>query len=342
MNPKMNLGINFIQDAPMPQVITWCKTAEEVGFRWIGVVDSQLLVREFYVSYAAYVLNTSRASFIPMVSNVVTRHPSVAAGAMLSLYELAPGRVSLGLASGDSAVYGIGLTQAKVEEIRSYVKTVRGLLNGEEVTWQGKTFRPEWHHWKPPVPIKIYVAASGPKTIKMAAQVADGVIGNLGVGGTRENVQQCFALVKEGAQEVGRDPKEVEVWWHLPAALAETREEAITQVGWSGIQFLARATMEGKQIPDELKPALRRLYQEENLSVHGRPNPRIGQLARELGVLDFMVERGGGMMGSPEDIRRGVQRLYDHGVRNLVLNGKGRDRGEVIRVLGKEVLPYFS
>ena len=65
MSPKINLGVNFIPHAPMPTVIAWCKQAEASGFQWLGVVDSPLLVREFYITYAAYVLSTSRIRFIP-------------------------------------------------------------------------------------------------------------------------------------------------------------------------------------------------------------------------------------------------------------------------------------
>ena len=177
MSSKMNIGISIRQDAPMPQLMRECREVEDAGFRWIGLADSQLKRREFYISYTACALSTIKASFIPVVSIVVTRHPSVVAGAMLSLYELAPGRVNLGLAAGDSAVYEVGLTMAKVDYMREYIKTVKGLLNGEEVTWQGQTFRAKWRDWQPPVPVKIFVAASGPRTIKMAAGVADGLIG---------------------------------------------------------------------------------------------------------------------------------------------------------------------
>ena len=68
MSPRMKFGIVFTQDAPMPTVIEWCKEAEGLGFPVIGIPDSQLLVRDFIVSYTSYVLHTSQTEFIPMCS----------------------------------------------------------------------------------------------------------------------------------------------------------------------------------------------------------------------------------------------------------------------------------
>ena len=349
MRRKMNLGFNVLPDAPLLEVVRWCREIEGVGFNLIGLADSQLLAREFYVTYASCLLATSRASFMPLVTNPMTRHPSVAASAMFSLNELAPGRVTLGLGAGDSAVYPIGMRQAKVETMRGYAKAVRSLLNGEEANWDGTTFKASWTDWEPPTPVKIYIAANGPRTIKMAAQVADGIVFDVGVGATPQGVKYCIDMAAEGAREVGRDPEEVEHWWHLPLYLAESREAALLPMGSLGVQFLVRGTMEGKQIPEEYKPALRKLYDAVGLAVHApdatageTADPKLGLVAKELGLMDFMVERNGGMVGTSEDINLAIQQLYDRGIRNLVLLAIGQDIPALVKVLGKEVLPNFT
>lgn len=349
MSPKMNLGFNVLPDASMPKIINWCQEIEKAGFRLIGMADSQLLSREFFICYAAGLMSTSHASFIPLVSNPLTRHPSIAASAIFSLHELGPGRVSLGLGAGDSAVYPLGMRQAKVDTIRDYVNAVRRLLNGEVATWRGANFRAMWADWEPPTPIKIYVAANGPRTIKMAAQVADGVFFDVGVGAMADSVQYCIDLANEGAREVGRDPAEVEHWWHLPLYLAESREAALLPMGSLGVQFLVRGTMEGKQIPDEYKPALKRLYAAAGLDTHSpearsgeTADPKLGELTRELGLMEFMIQRNGDLVGTPDDINRALGTLYDRGIRNLVLFPLGEDIPGIARVLGKEVLPNFA
>ena len=342
MSAKINLAIGVPQDAPMPQVLEWCKETEEYGWPIIKISDSQLLFRDFIVSYAAFVLNTSRAKFIPMCSNPITRHPAVQAGATLSLYELAPGRVSVGIGSGDSAAYGLGRKQAKVVEVRDYVRAVRGLLNGEEVTWGEQTFKAEWSQWEPPLPVKIYIAADGPKTIKMAAQEADGVMVSTGIGAAPENVQYCYELVREGAAEVGRDPSEFEVWWVLDGVVAESREVAISQFGATSAHFLARATMEGKRIPEEYKAPLQALHDAWDLSTHSRASPELAAMASKLGVQDFIIARSGGLFGTTADITRGIENLRQAGMENLALIAKGNmAKIDALRALSKEVLPNF-
>jgi 5,10-methylenetetrahydromethanopterin reductase len=332
----MRYGINFIQDAPLPEVVGWWREAEDFGFEWIGIPDSPILVRELYVSCAAFALSTKRARCSPMVSNPVSRHPSVTAGALFSLEELAPGRVALGIGSGDSAIYGIGLKGSPVDELAEYIRAVKGLLRGEEVTYHGKAFRAEWRHWEPPRDIKVYVSCHGPRVMKMAAQVADGIISGHGV--LPENVEYVEELVARAAGEVGRDPAEVDIWHHVAVSMAPTVEEAYVHASAGGAYFMARFTTEGKQIPDQYKAAIMRLAEEENLARHGRGNPNLLRLSKELGVMDYLVDRAGGLIG-PEDIMAaGVKELARRGVRKLIFLPLGEDKLSVLRMLGSRVL----
>ena len=73
------------------------------------MVDSQAIYRELYISCAAGIQATKTVQLGPRVTNALTRHPTVTASAMLTLNELAPGRVFVGLGTGDSAVFNIGL-----------------------------------------------------------------------------------------------------------------------------------------------------------------------------------------------------------------------------------------
>ena len=178
--------------------------------------------------------------------------------------------------------------------------------------------------------------------MKMASQVADGIIVSLDFGATAENVRYCHELVREGARDAGRDPASIELNWMLPVALAESREVAMDLYGTIGTHLVARATMEDRQIPEEYKPKLKRIYDEWQLATHGRTNPRVAALAKELGVLEFLVERAGGMFGTPEDVRHALVQLQDRGIEHLTMHLRGEDKGAVMKVLEKEVLSHFS
>ena len=89
-----------------------CREAEDSGFDWLGVADSQSVFRELYVALTLAALNTRRVQLGPLVTNPLTRHLVVTASAIASVDELAGGRGVLGLGSGDSAIYTIGAPPA--------------------------------------------------------------------------------------------------------------------------------------------------------------------------------------------------------------------------------------
>jgi len=122
---------------------------ERAGISDMGIVDSPLVCRDLYVGCVASLLQTDKLRVHTAVTNPVTRHPSVTAGSALSLCELAPGRVVIGIATGDSAVWGVGLKPAKVSELCEYIIALKTLLRGEEAVFQGNTFRGHWKDFDP-------------------------------------------------------------------------------------------------------------------------------------------------------------------------------------------------
>ena len=114
----------------------------------------------------------------------------------------------------------------------------------------------------------------------------------------------------------------------------------------AGVGFTFYGTLEGKNIPEEYKPLLRQLIAERNRGpyIHDAPpNQELIQMAKDLGLYDWLRERSGVLDGTAEDMREGIQQLHDRGIHNLmILPGIGMDKGDYARLLGKEVLPHFS
>ena len=88
----------------LPETLTgWgelCREAEDTGFEWLGVADSQSVFRELYVALTLAALHTRRVRLGPLVTNPLTRHLVVTASAIASVDELSGGRAVLGLGSG--------------------------------------------------------------------------------------------------------------------------------------------------------------------------------------------------------------------------------------------------
>jgi 5,10-methylenetetrahydromethanopterin reductase len=334
----VQFGIAVFQDAPLPTVVEWMRDAEAVGYDWVVFPDSPALIRELYVTCATFADISKRAAFGPMVTNPVTRDVSVTAGAMFSLDELAPGRARLGIGAGDSAVFGVGMHGRGVDALEEYIVTLKALWRGEEVVYQGRRFRAQWRHWQPPVDVKVYVSAHGPRTMRMAARVADGVISGFGM--RPENIAFVRETVAEAASAAGRDPAEVEIWWHPFVTLARSREEE-EFVGMT-THFLTRVSQDDKQIPDHFREPIRLLAEEaRRLDTHGRHNPRMQELAHEMGIFDYLLEREGGLVGSPEEMQAVVRGWEAAGADRILFAPLGRDFPALARRLADDVVSAF-
>ena len=334
----MRVGLNLGAYAPLTDVMAVWQEADASGVSWVGISDTPLLAREAHVAAAALLSCPGRARVSPMVSNPLTRHPSVTAAALATLDELAPGRIALALGSGDSAIYRLGLTPSSVELLRSYVVAVQQLLRGEEAEWLGARFRLHWDVGAAR-DVKVFVSCHGPKTLRMAAEVADGIIVGFGVHAAA--VDFVLQQIAEAARGAGRDPTEIEVWWHVVAPRADTEEEALAYYV-SSAHLIARSGAAGGTIPKELHPALEELARDQRLEMHGVPRPWRVELAKASGVDRFLIERGGALFGPPSQVQAALRDLEARGVDKVVVLPLGEDRLASALFLCREVLAPLS
>lgn len=179
--------------------------AEALGWDAAFQPDSQLRRRDTYVLLAAAAAATHRIVLSPFIANPVTRHPSVTASSIATIDELAPGRVLLALGVGDTAVRLAGLRPARVAELEAATRMIRALLAGESLEVGALQPMRLPHHR----PVPVWIAAGGPRTLRMAGAVADGVF--IRVGTAAANIGAAVAEVRAGAEAAGRDPASVRI-----------------------------------------------------------------------------------------------------------------------------------
>ena len=155
------------------EVAAFARRAEEAGFDGVGITDMPMGLSDGFVSMAMAAETTSRIRVACAVTNPITRHVSVLASAAQTLAELAPGRMEIWVGRGDAAVYSVGLPHATLRQMREFILTLKSLLAGETVNFNGTV-----SHMRTGggTPVPIYLAADGPKTIALAGEVADGLI----------------------------------------------------------------------------------------------------------------------------------------------------------------------
>lgn len=310
-------------------------TADEVGFDLICGGDSQSVYREVYVSLAVAALKSRRALLGPMVTNPITRHPAVTASAIASIDELSGGRAILGIGSGDSAIRNLGEKAARLADLREYIVTLRSLLRGESVDWRGKRIHTSWVSR----PVPIYVSAEGPKTLELAGELADGVC--MHTGTTPEIVSDSLSHLRRGAEKADRDPDSIDVWAMLKTAVADSREEAVSEIrmGLAGsAHHVFRFGLEGKYVPEHLHGPVLELVSRYDTRVHEVWNGQNADLSDDLGLTEFLADRFA-LVGTPSECIERLSGLRDAGLRQVILPALGPDPAGMLRRLGEEVFP---
>ncbi|HEV3349260.1 MAG TPA: LLM class flavin-dependent oxidoreductase, partial [Methylomirabilota bacterium] len=157
---------------PFPHMLTCMRVAEEVGFEFMWFGDSHLIWQEVSPYLAAAAAGSRRLTVGPLVSNPVTRHPTVMASMIATIAQLYEGRAVLGVGRGDSAVRTLGLPPMPVKQFSETLRTIRALCRGDEVDYGGTAIHFPWLTHKVPV----WVAAYGPRVLELAGAEGDGVI----------------------------------------------------------------------------------------------------------------------------------------------------------------------
>jgi alkanesulfonate monooxygenase SsuD/methylene tetrahydromethanopterin reductase-like flavin-dependent oxidoreductase (luciferase family) len=313
----MEFCLNFLQDEPLPRVLEWWRRCDRAGVQWVGLPDSPMIVRDWFVAAAYCASNTDRVKMMSAVTNAVTRDPSVMASALFSLDEIAPGRIACGISTGDSACWSVGLKPARVARVREYVLALKSLLRGEQVEFERRTLSPAWKNASLPARVPVYVACAGPRMLRTAAQVADGLI--VFMGFSPERLEFVDRTIAEACAEVNRDPAELDVWWQTTINFGETVEAAMERSLGVNTSWMTMGSLDGKGIPDELREPLLRFNEdmEDVSTTYGDGEDRGAVLvrrAKELGLYDWLISMAPGLWGPPEAIARRLAEFRDRGM----------------------------
>jgi 5,10-methylenetetrahydromethanopterin reductase len=338
LSPPVRFGtVTFTED--YDDYLRWLAVAEELGYEIAGHGDSQSLWSDVYVSLAVAARATSRIRIGTLVTNPVTRHPAVTAGAAASLQKLSGGRMFLGIGTGDSALANIGESPATVAAFASYCQAVSRLCAGEEADWNGDTMRMSW----PVEPVPLWISAEGPRMLRLAGQIADGVIVASGIGA--DVIDHVLGTIREGAEGAGRSIDDIEIWWMLKPYLAPSEEEAWRDLRWTlagTANHLFRFTMADKFVPPELHQRIRDLQRGYAANTHGKvaEGAHNARLVDQYGLTEWLGRRFA-LAGPPEVIIERIRELARQGVTRLLLPQFVPDRIAFMRRFDEAVVSAF-
>ena len=249
---------------PFQRVADLARAAENLGFDAFWLQDNPLTTKDPYIGLAVAAQSTSRIALGPAVSNPLIRHHTVIVNSIASLDQLSEGRAILGLGNGGPAlVVALGRKPRKVADFREDITMIRGLLSGEGApSPDGSTYKIASVDRQVPV----YVAARGPRVLKLSGEVADGV---LVAGPAQPDVlQKKIQTVRDGAREAGRDPAEVKINLLVNMAVDSDRQAALDTVRPFAVGAIIEAAKPGDEIPEKFEDVFHRIHEGHDSSTH--------------------------------------------------------------------------
>lgn len=286
------------------------RLADDLGYDIIGVGDTPARAWELYVSLTVAAYETRRATLTPMVTTPFFRHPAATATAVSTLHEVTGGRAMLAVGNGGSVRRVVGRSPvATPRELYDYVAAVREILAGGSASVDGYDTEPLTRVR----PLPIFVAADYPASLRLAGELADGVVTTIGM--SAERVQQKIETVRTAAEKAGRDPESVQIWGFSFISVKDTRAEANTEIGAalaSDVALRLKSPHMRKAVPPELLGAveeMERRYDVWDYTVGGKN----AQLLEELGLVDFALSLTG-VTGDVAEVASHLSRLESVGL----------------------------
>lgn len=245
----LTMGVGLFPTEPVARMRQLARTAEALGYRnaWVG--DSQNIWRDSSVMLGAAAFDTSRIILGTGVTNPVTRHRSLLASTWASLHEATGGRVAMGLGTGDSALFTMGLRPARLAHLERAIDELRVLFRGDEVVEDSSGAGYRLAYLEQPIRVPVYIGASGPKLLHLAGRVADGVIV---LAGTDPGfIRTALDRVEAGAKAAGRRLSDLHLVLWAPTAIDPDPTAARDLVR----AHVARTVM--RPVPSEVAPEQR-------------------------------------------------------------------------------------
>ncbi|WP_328989396.1 glucose-6-phosphate dehydrogenase (coenzyme-F420) [Kribbella sp. NBC_01245] len=330
----MNLRIGYKASAEQfgpRELVEYSVRAEEVGLDTVTVSDHFLPWRHdnghapFSLAWMAAV--GERTERVLLGTSVLTPtfryNPAVIAQAFATLGLLYPGRVMLGVGTGEAlnevAVSGREWPDFKERfaRLREAVKLTRQLWAGKTVNFDGEYYKTveAMIYDRPEVPVPIYVAAGGPMVARYAGRAGDGMICTSGKG-MDLYTGQLLPAVEEGAGKADRDPAGVDRMIEIKLSYDRDPAKALENT-----RFWAPLSLTPEQ-----KHSVDTAVEMERLA---------DQLPIEQVAKRWIVASDG------EDAATQIKQYTDAGFNHLIFHGPGQDQERFLTQFAEDVLPLL-
>ncbi len=224
----MDFGVVLQTNPPASRVVEMMGRAEDAGFSYGWTWDSHVLWQEPFVIYSAVLAATSALTVGPMVTNPGTRDWSVTASLFATLNDMYGNRTVCGIGRGDSARRVIGQPPMSLATLSAAMTVIKDLAEGREVEHHGKPLSLPWVR---DGRLEIWMAAYGPKALKLVGEQADGFILQTA---DPDIARWTIGSVRAAAAAAGRDPASLTMCVAAPAYVGTDVPHQREQLRWFG------------------------------------------------------------------------------------------------------------
>jgi len=287
----------------------WFHTNAAGGFAWVWI--------------ASAAERSKKLSFGTGVTCPTMRYnPAIVAQAFATLGSMYPGRIFLGLGTGEAMnEMPVGCSwppfKTRVEMLEEAITVIRKLWTENFVDFRGKfyTLRKANLYTRPSEPIPIYVAASGPTVAELAGRLADGF---LTIPLEESHYRDVlFPAVRRGAEKAGRSMEEIDMAVEVYVSYHEDYDAAFRSVKcWA-------ATL----LPFMFKYPI---YDPREIESYGNL------------VSNEALKKAWLIGTSPEDHIRHIEHYMKLGFRNIHVTSSSPDERKTIAMYGRDVIPYLK
>jgi coenzyme F420-dependent glucose-6-phosphate dehydrogenase len=312
---------------PPRRLLDFSVAAEELGFDTVAVSDHFQPWRH-HGGHAPMALTwlgalgerTERVTLATSVLTPTLRYqPAVVAHSFATLACLNPGRVILGLGSGE-AMNETPITgsawpkfRERSDRLAEAVELIRRLWTEERVTFEGAYYKTDKAtiYDLPERQVPIYIAAGGPKAAELVGRIGDGFICTSGKG--KDLYHTLLGSLEEGAREVGKDPAAIDKMIEIKVSYDHELEFAREACKpWAALALTAEEKG-GTEDPIEME--------------------RLAEGAADRAHTRFIVS------DDPEEVVEKVAFYVDLGFRELVFHHPGEDQRRALDQFAGDVLP---
>ena len=327
----LDFAFTLKPDMTPEHIVALTRQAEAAGFGHGWIFDSHVLWQEPYPLLTIMAANTRKMRLGTCVTNPVVRDPTVTASLLATLNRISNGRMDCGIGRGDSSRRVMGKKPTTLENLEEAVRIIRDLNGGKQITYEGHPIQMGWADKGVP---PIWIAGYGPKALRCAGRVGDGVILQFA---DPDLIQWCLGFVKEGAQEAGRDFSKIKVMSATAVWVSSDKNAARERVRWFPALVSNHVVdLVSRYKPEELPPALT-TYIQDRQGYNYLHHAEVGSSNAQF-VTDEVVDRFC-LVGTVSDHVQKLRKLQSVGVTQFNIYLMCGEEEDTLDVYGKQIIP---